>query len=57
MYRCTVDPDVYKAIAGFSGGDLRRALNAMETLVLSQPLGAHIDSDAVEAFAEFGTSA
>ena len=38
-------------MADFSGGDLRRALNALETLVLSQPLGSHIDADAVEVFA------
>ena len=27
--------------------DLRRALNALETIVCSQPIGAHIDEDAV----------
>lgn len=31
---------------------MRRALNALETLVLSQPLGAHLDADAVEVFAK-----
>ncbi|CAA6676904.1 ATPase, AAA family protein [Lentimonas sp. CC19] len=50
-HRCTADAAVYQAVADFSGGDLRRALNAMETLVLSQPLGSHIDADAVEVFA------
>jgi len=50
-HRCTAEAAVYQAIADFSGGDLRRALNAMETLVLSQPLGSHIDADAVEVFA------
>jgi putative ATPase len=49
--RCTADAAVFQAIADFSGGDLRRALNALETLVLSQPLGAHIDTAAVEVFA------
>ncbi|PXA05700.1 ATPase [Coraliomargarita sinensis] len=49
--RCTADEEVYHAVADFSGGDLRRALNALETLVLSQPVGAHIDADAVEVFA------
>ena len=50
-HRCSADVEVYRAVADFSGGDLRRALNALETLVLSQPLGAHIDATAVEVFA------
>lgn len=50
-HRCTADAEVFRAISEFSGGDLRRALNAMETLVLSQPLGSHIDAAAVEVFA------
>ena len=50
-HRCTAEPAVFQAVADFSGGDLRRALNAMETLVLSQPLGSHIDAEAVEVFA------
>ena len=50
-HRCTAEPSVFRAVADFSGGDLRRALNALETLVLSQPIGAHIDADAVEVFA------
>lgn len=49
--RCTAEPLVFNAIAEFSSGDLRRALNALETLVLSQPVGAHLDADAVEVFA------
>jgi putative ATPase len=50
--RSTADIEVFRAIAEFAGGDLRRALNALETLVLSQPVGAHIDLDAVEVFAK-----
>jgi putative ATPase len=50
-HRCSADTAVYRAVADFSGGDLRRALNALETLVLSQPVGSHIDADAVEVFA------
>ena len=50
-FRCTADPVVFKALADFSGGDLRRALNALETLVLSQAVGAHVDAEAVEVFA------
>ena len=50
-HRCSAEPAVFQAVADFSGGDLRRALNALETLVLSQPLGSHIDAEAVEVFA------
>lgn len=50
-HRCTADGGVFRALAGFSGGDLRRALNALETLVLGQPNGSHIGPEAVEAFA------
>ncbi|MGJ8649845.1 MAG: replication-associated recombination protein A [Opitutaceae bacterium] len=49
--RCTAEPAVFQAIADFSGGDLRRALNALETLVLSQPIGAHLNEETVEVFA------
>lgn len=49
--RCSADDEVFHAVADLSGGDLRRALNALETLVLSQPIGAHIDAAAVEIFA------
>jgi putative ATPase len=48
---CKADSKVLEALASFSGGDLRRALNSLETLVLSQPLGSHIDIAAVEVFA------
>lgn len=51
-HRCSADEEVFQAVAEFSGGDLRRALNALETLVLSQPIGAHLDAAAVEVFAK-----
>jgi putative ATPase len=50
-HRCTAEQGVFQAVADFSGGDLRRALNAMETLVLSQPIGSHIGAEAVQVFA------
>lgn len=50
-HRCTVEEPVYRALAGFAGGDLRRALNALETLVLGQPNGSHVGMEAVETFA------
>lgn len=51
-HRCEADEAVFIALAEFCGGDLRRALNALETLVLSQPNGSLITADAVEAFAK-----
>lgn len=48
--RCTVDGSVLQALADFSDGDLRRALNALETLVLSQPIESHIKMDAMKVF-------
>lgn len=51
LQRCTADFNVFEALAAFAGGDLRRALNSLETLALSQPLGSHIDISAVEVFA------
>ncbi|MEM8867498.1 MAG: replication-associated recombination protein A [Verrucomicrobiota bacterium] len=50
-HRCVAEEAVLEALADFSMGDLRRALNALETLVLSQPIGAQIGLEAVEAFA------
>lgn len=50
-HRAEVDPAVLEGIAGLCNGDLRRALNALETLVLSQPLGAKIGVEAMTAFA------
>ncbi len=38
-------------LATLGDGDMRRALNALETLALSQPLGGEITADALEAFA------
>jgi len=52
LQRCTANKAVFKALASLANGDLRRALNSLETLVLSQPLGSHIDVDAVEVFAQ-----
>lgn len=51
-HRCEAEEAVFVAVAEFCGGDLRRALNALETLVLSQPNGSLITADAVEAFAK-----
>lgn len=52
LQRCTADAALFAALASFAGGDLRRALNSLETLVMGQPLGSHIDVSAVEIFAQ-----
>jgi putative ATPase len=51
-HRCEVETAVFRAIADFSQGDLRRGLNALETLLLSQPVGAKVGVEAVEVFAK-----
>jgi putative ATPase len=42
---------VLARLARLCDGDLRRALNALETLVLSQPLGGELDTAALAAYA------
>lgn len=49
--RVSVDDAVYGDIARLSDGDLRRALNALETLVLAAPLGGKVGTDDLRAFA------
>lgn len=43
--------DVFRQLARMSDGDLRRALNALETLALSLPMAAEIRLEDVESFA------
>ncbi len=49
-HRCSADGEVFRGLARLGEGDLRRALNALETLVLSQPVGSQIGADALEAY-------
>jgi len=49
--RVAVDDAVYDGIASISDGDLRRALNALETLVLAAPMGGRVGRDDLRAFA------
>lgn len=49
--RVKASDDVLAALAKLCDGDMRRALNALETLTLSQPLGGEITADALAAFA------
>ena len=46
----TAEPHHLHAIAEMSDGDLRRALNALETLVLSLPNGTKLTDEHLEAF-------
>jgi len=48
---CSAPDAVLNALAQFSDGDMRRALNALETLVLSLPENAEITEKEMEAFA------
>ena len=51
-HRCQADGSVLQGLARLSDGDLRRALNALEILVLSQPEGTVLTSEAVAVFAQ-----
>jgi len=48
----TVAEGVLPTLARMCDGDLRRALNALETLALSVPVGSEIHEDALRQFAE-----
>lgn len=48
---CTADPKVLADLAVLCDGDLRRALNALEVIVLSLPEGAAITEKEIEVFA------
>jgi putative ATPase len=50
--KCQVEADVIGNIAAMSNGDLRWALNALETLVLSVPCGSKIGECELKCFAQ-----
>lgn len=52
LRRKDVSPDVLAAIARSSGGDARRALNILETIVAAAPSGRAIDMDALKSMGE-----
>ncbi|KAF0095555.1 MAG: putative ATPase [Puniceicoccaceae bacterium 5H] len=49
--RVTAEEGVLRSLAKLCDGDLRRALNALETLVLAAGLGSQLDEPMLEAFA------
>ncbi|HWL16545.1 MAG TPA: replication-associated recombination protein A [Opitutus sp.] len=49
--RVTADDKILADLAVLCGGDLRRALNALEVLVLGLPEGAELTADELEIFA------
>lgn len=49
--RCTADAKILTDLAVLCDGDLRRALNALEVIVLSLPEGAMITAAEIEVFA------
>lgn len=50
-FRCGAGEGVLEALATFADGDLRRGLNALETIVASRPMGSVIELNIVEEFA------
>lgn len=47
----TVAQEVLEGVARLSDGDMRRALNALETLVLSAPIGGEVTHEDLKSFA------
>lgn len=50
-FGCRASDEILAAVAGMCGGDMRRALNALETMVLAAGGGAELSASDVEAFA------
>lgn len=50
-FRITATDEALRSVAVLGDGDLRRSLNALETMVLSQPIGGSLDERALEVFA------
>ena len=51
-FRCSAEQVVLQGLANLCDGDMRRALNALETLVLTQPLGSQLTAETLKAFAD-----
>lgn len=51
-FKCKAEKKVLETLAKLCEGDLRRALNALETLILGQPLGSTLTLDAIAVFAK-----
>lgn len=49
--RHAAEEGLLEGIAHYANGDLRRALNALETIALSHPIGSAIPAEAMEQFA------
>ena len=49
--KVTARPEVLRGLARLSDGDLRRALNALETIVLSLPAGKEMSAEDISLFA------
>lgn len=50
-FRITAEAHVLESIASMAQGDLRRALNTLETMALSQPMGSVLSHDILKTFA------
>lgn len=50
--KCKASQETLESIAKLSDGDVRKALNALETIVLSQAMGSFITEDTVRIFAQ-----
>ncbi len=50
--RCRAGEGVLRGLARLCDGDLRRALNALETIVLGLPMASEVTEDAISVFAQ-----
>ncbi|GHB90321.1 ATPase AAA [Cerasicoccus arenae] len=48
---CTATDEILQGLARLCDGDTRRALNALETLVLSRPMGSEVTTEDLSVFA------
>lgn len=51
-FRCKAEDVVLEGLARLSDGDLRRGLNSLETLVMSQPIKSVLSEEAIAIFAK-----
>ncbi len=52
LYKCTAQDDILEDIAIFSNGDTRRALNALETIVMSADMAKAITKEDIISFSK-----
>lgn len=52
LFRCKAEPETLENLARLCDGDLRRGLNSLETLVMSQPIKSTLTDQTIAIFAK-----